>query len=216
MFDVFVMFIMLVIIDKHVKRQFNEPMVGVRQFDEDAALDAVLGVFWQQGYGPTTMQDLAEASGVLRGSLYNAYGSKEALFLRAYARYTERYLAAVDAELAQPDVEQALRGFFNYLIDSMRKERRGCMTTKAAVDEQAGAKPIRRAVRELLAALEARLLVRLSQRDARSRLSIAPEAAAQLLVTLTRGIVVMERVHGDVASLRATAEAALAALLRPA
>jgi len=191
-------------------------MVGVRQFDEDAALDAALGVFWRQGYGATTMQELAEATGVLRGSLYNAYGDKEALFLRAYARYTERYLASVDAALAQPDIEQALRSFMNFLIDSMRKERRGCMTTKAAVDEQAGAKPIRRALRELLDGLEARLRERLSRPDARARLSIAPDDAARLLVTLTRGIVVMERVHGDAASLRATSEAALAALLRPA
>ena len=38
--------------------------------------------FWRKGLHDATMQDLAAATGVLRGSLYHAYGDKEAIFLR--------------------------------------------------------------------------------------------------------------------------------------
>ena len=51
-------------------------MVGTRQFDEDALLEAALRAFWQNGFVATSMIDVAEATGVQRGSLYNAYGDK--------------------------------------------------------------------------------------------------------------------------------------------
>ncbi|MCZ7153843.1 TetR/AcrR family transcriptional regulator, partial [Salmonella enterica] len=60
----------------------EEQMAGVRQFDEGLALDKALALFWQKGYAATSMQELAAATGVQRGSLYNAYGDKETLFLR--------------------------------------------------------------------------------------------------------------------------------------
>ena len=57
------------------------PMVGTRQFDEDALLEAALNTFWQNGFTATSMIDVAEATGVQRGSLYNAYGDKRGIFL---------------------------------------------------------------------------------------------------------------------------------------
>src|ERR1043165_8878068 len=58
-------------------------MVGARQFDEQEVIATALDVFWRKGLHDATMQDLAAATGVQRGSLYNAYGDKEAIFLRA-------------------------------------------------------------------------------------------------------------------------------------
>ncbi len=72
-------------------------MAGVRQFDEAAAMEAALSLFWRQGLAATSMPDLAGATGVQRGSLYNAYGDKEAIFLRAFDLYAERFLAAARA-----------------------------------------------------------------------------------------------------------------------
>ena len=53
-------------------------MAGVRQFDEQEVIAVALDVFWRKGLHDATMQDLAAATGVQRGSLYNAYGDKEA------------------------------------------------------------------------------------------------------------------------------------------
>jgi hypothetical protein len=53
-------------------------MVGIRQFDEQQVIATALDVFWRKGLHDATMQDLAAATGVQRGSLYNAYGDKEA------------------------------------------------------------------------------------------------------------------------------------------
>src|SRR3954447_23620385 len=96
-------------------------MVGQRQFDERHALDRAREVFWLKGYGATSMQDIASASGVLRGSLYDAYRDKETLFLRVFEDYADRFLAEAAEALAHPSIDQALRDFFGFTITSMTR-----------------------------------------------------------------------------------------------
>lgn len=192
-------------------------MVGRRQFDEKQTLDRARDVFWLKGYGATSMQDIAAASGVLRGSLYNAYRDKETLFLRIFADYADEFLADAARTLAHPVIDQALRDFFDFTITSMTTgvPTRGCLSTKTAVDTQADAEPIRAALRDLLDDIERLLRERLDTPDARTRLSIPPAKAARVLVTMARGIVVIERVYQDAERLRATAASLIDALLAP-
>lgn len=191
-------------------------MAGVKQFDEDQALERALEVFWQQGFAATSMQDLAQATGVLRGSLYNAYGDKQAMFLEVFRRYQERFFVAVRELLARQPADAALAAFFDFIIDSMTSgdPSRGCLTTKTATDETAMAEPIREALRAFLDGLEALLFERFEQEDARTLLNLEPDQAARLVVTLTRGIVVIERVYHDPQRLREAAKALLAVLFK--
>lgn len=221
MFDstVKVMFDRLVKLDEGVKDTHNESMAGTKQFDEDEALDRAMALFWRRGFGPTSMQDVALATGVLRGSLYHAYGDKQALFLRVFARYRERFLASVAGALAAATPEQALRDYLRFSIDTITlagddAASRGCLTTKTATDETAMDEQIRDALRGLLDGVRALLEQRLGRADALARLALAPAAAATLIVTTTRGMVVMERVYGDPAQLQAIADDLLGLLLR--
>ena len=43
--------------------------------------------FWAKGYEATSLVDLVAATGLLKGSLYQAFGDKHALFLQALNRY---------------------------------------------------------------------------------------------------------------------------------
>ncbi|MBE1609163.1 TetR/AcrR family transcriptional regulator [Actinopolymorpha pittospori] len=192
-------------------------MAGRRQFDEKATMDRAREVFWFKGYGATSMQDVATATGVLRGSLYNAYRDKETLFLHVFEDYADQFLAEADQALAHPIVEHALRDFFDFTITSMTTgvPTRGCLTTKTAIDTQAEGERIRGALRDLLDAMERLLRERLSAADAQPRLAIPAAEAARVLITMTRGIVVMERVYQDPERLRATADSLIDALLPP-
>ncbi|GGC64419.1 TetR/AcrR family transcriptional regulator [Undibacterium terreum] len=190
-------------------------MAGIRQFDEGVALDRALEVFWKKGYGPTSMQDLAAATGVQRGSLYNAYRDKESLFLQVFDRYKSRRLAEARAALDKPDIEDALRSYFDVTITSMTEgsPARGCLTTRTATDTTADADEIHAQLKSMVDGLQQELNIRLSTPEALSRLSLPPAEAARLLITLTRGIVIMESIYHDTASLRATVEAMIKVLL---
>jgi AcrR family transcriptional regulator len=62
-----------------------------RQFDEQHALAAAIGVFWTNGYSGTSLSDLTGAMGINKPSLYAAFGNKEALFIRALNGYIDTY-----------------------------------------------------------------------------------------------------------------------------
>ncbi len=62
-------------------------MARPREFDRDEVLDKAIEVFWTQGYDGTSVQDLVDAMGIQRGSLYAAFGDKHQLFLEALDRY---------------------------------------------------------------------------------------------------------------------------------
>lgn len=63
-----------------------------RNFDEAAALEQALLVFWKNGFEATSLDDLTKAMGLSRSSFYAAFSSKQALFLRALEHYSENGL----------------------------------------------------------------------------------------------------------------------------
>jgi|SRR5579859_836639 len=174
-------------------------MVGTRQFNEEGTIELALELFWQQGLAATSMPHLAEVTGVQRGSLYNAYGGKDALFLRAFDVYEARFLGAARAALDRADLKEALMAFLGVAIVNMTggAPSRGCLTTKTAMEMGGHGQPIRDRVRKLLDDLEAAVRAALSSPEKARGLSLPPDQAAQIIVTFTRGLAVMERVYGD-------------------
>jgi TetR/AcrR family transcriptional repressor of nem operon len=77
-----------------------------RKFDEDHVLAAVARVFWEKGYHAASIDDLCEATGVLRGSLYGAFGDKRGLLLAALAHYGEGRIARLAESLQAPETSR--------------------------------------------------------------------------------------------------------------
>lgn len=188
-------------------------MVGIRRFDEEKVLTDALDLFWRKGLHATSMLDLAAATGVQRGSLYNAFGDKEDLFLLAFERYAARFLDTARMCLDAPAADIALTRFLNAAIASMTHglPPRGCLTTKTATDTDLIGEAVRARVRELLDMLQAELVAALS--DFADQLVLPPEDTARLVVTFTRGLAVMERVYHDAERLGETADALVRTLV---
>jgi hypothetical protein len=68
-------------------------------------------------------------------------------------------------------------------------------------------------LRGLLDGVRGLIEERLARPDALARLTLTPAAAATLIITTTRGMVVMERVYSDRAQVEAVAEDLLRVLL---
>ncbi|GAA3386967.1 TetR/AcrR family transcriptional regulator [Streptomyces roseoviridis] len=118
-------------------------MVRPRTFDEDAALDAAMHTFWKKGYEATSTQDLCDATGLGRSSIYNTFKSKHDLFERALSRYINAMTTAQLAVLedTRHSAADRLRTLFAMVVDGETEaERRtggrglGCLTVNTTVE----------------------------------------------------------------------------------
>ncbi len=74
-----------------------------REFDESMVLEAVAEQFWSRGYAGTSMDAVAAATGLGKGSLYGAFGGKQELFHRIFDAYCARIADAVASRATGPD-----------------------------------------------------------------------------------------------------------------
>ena len=107
-----------------------------REFDHDEVLRIAFDQFWRKGVRGTSLADIARDAGVQRGSLYNAFGSKEALFLVAYERYAGDYLKSVQKALGAGTLRKRLTAFFDMTIRNLcaGSPPRGCPTTRGLME----------------------------------------------------------------------------------
>jgi AcrR family transcriptional regulator len=99
----------------------NGGTLARRTFDEEVVLDAAAHVFRKRGYGGATVREVAQAAGMLPGSLHYRYPSKEALLLDLMERALNRVLGSGRAavEAARDPVERlrlALRAHLEALL----------------------------------------------------------------------------------------------------
>ncbi|MBR1121620.1 TetR/AcrR family transcriptional regulator [Bradyrhizobium lablabi] len=180
-----------------------------REFEHDEVLRIAFEQFWRKGVRGTSLSDIARDAGVQRGSLYNAFGSKEALFLTAYERYASEYLTSVQTALASGTLRARLTAFFDLVITNFRagSPPRGCPTTRGLMELALGEgegldDDARKAFADLVARITALLQEALAEGAKRGEFTGDPEAAALHIATVTRGLAVLERAFGDEAQLR--------------
>ena len=61
----------------------TEFMPRPKQYDTDVVVEKAMHVFWEKGYEATSVQELVDATGINRFSMYQAFGDKHSLFIRA-------------------------------------------------------------------------------------------------------------------------------------
>ncbi|MEO6713734.1 MAG: TetR/AcrR family transcriptional regulator [Mycobacteriales bacterium] len=107
-----------------------------RGFDRDQAVVGAMHAFWEYGFDGTSLERLREAmGGISSASFYAAFGSKEALYREAVARYLEthgRVATALRDETLAPRarLETALRDSARMQADPSHPT--GCMVALAA------------------------------------------------------------------------------------
>ena len=119
-------------------------MARPREFDTEAALVAVMELFWECGFEATSVEDITETTGLSRSSLYQAFGSKRALFDQAIDRYVSS-LADMTApiEHGEPGLDGVLGFFDNWerrVVDGVVDPSLGCFMVNTTT-EMAGQHP---------------------------------------------------------------------------
>lgn len=187
----------------------EERSLRPREFDQDEVLRIAFDQFWRNGVRGTSLTDIARDAGVQRGSLYNAFGSKEALFLVAYRRYADAYLGSVAKALGAGSLRERLTAFFDLVITNFRagSPPRGCPTTRGLMELAPGGNEgpdenAREAFAELVRRITALLEQALSVGARRGEFNGDPQAAALHIAAVTRGLAVLERAFDDETQLR--------------
>ena len=108
-----------------------------KAFDVDEAIDRATEIFWAKGYEATSLSDLLKATGINKGSFYNAFGSKKQLFTLSLLKYEREQHRATLYRLSQlEDPVAAITNLFDALIAQSLgdEEKKGCLLVNTALD----------------------------------------------------------------------------------
>jgi len=193
-------------------------MARPKEFDPEIALDKAMHVFWHKGYEATSMDDLLTAMNINRGSLYDTFGGKRELFLKAMDRYCSGGgIGSGISILKQPGPALPLiRRFIDHMLSFGLSDplRRGCMITNTVMELASHERGIAGKVAGRLQMAEGAVFELLSRAKRQGELAQDkdPRALARVLVTLMQGTIVMIKAGTPANVVRQTARAALAIL----
>ncbi|OII65554.1 TetR family transcriptional regulator [Streptomyces sp. CC53] len=191
-------------------------MADVKHFDPDATLESVVRLFWRQGVATTGIQDIVNATGINRSSLYSTFGGKQELYRAALERYVQDRSRLGRLEEDARGLP-AITEFFTGLIETRctgEFAQWGCMISNAHAGTENG-DPVVRAIldrqhQRLRTALHSALLS--AQRQRQLSEDADPDSAADILALLAHGVNLRSRAGADAQQLHRTVAAAIAAV----
>lgn len=111
-------------------------MARTKVFDEDLVLNKAMNLFWEKGYYATSAQDLVNGLGISRSSLYDTYGDKHSLFVKALKQYQKARIDGSIKDAEEVDVEAYIRSLFEFAKEEalLDNRSRGCFMVNTAVE----------------------------------------------------------------------------------
>lgn len=185
-----------------------------KEFDVDEAVDKAIGAFRRTGYEGTSTQDLCDATGLCRSSIYHTFGSKRELYERALRRYSQRRSGEL-IEVLRTDrpVRERIAGLFARVIDNETGpvDERGCLTVSAVVELGGRDDDLTAEARESFQRLSGELRCALEAGQCAGEIGTAadPAALADFLQASIGGLRVMARGGAERAQLERIAQVAL-------
>lgn len=112
-------------------------MARLKVFNEEDALDKAIEIFWSKGYNGTSAQDLVTYLGLSRSSLYDTFGDKHSLFIKALQRYQKKSYDDVSSVLQKSEnIKETIKEIFaQAIIESFEdKITKGCFMVNSTVE----------------------------------------------------------------------------------
>jgi TetR/AcrR family transcriptional repressor of nem operon len=109
-------------------------MARSKEFEVNEVLDKAIHLFWAQGYEKTSMQDLVEFMGIHRRSIYDTFGDKHALFMKALERYETKQTSKMRFLIEkQKPIKESIRELFEATVRN-EGEPLGCFLVNSGVE----------------------------------------------------------------------------------
>jgi TetR/AcrR family transcriptional repressor of nem operon len=106
------------------------------QFDRNDVVDKSIGLFWQKGFSGSSIQQVVKTTGLQPGSIYLAFGNKEALFREALERYARKAIRQIRNTLdTAKSVGDGICAHFEKIVqESTRKNYASCFLVKTQLE----------------------------------------------------------------------------------
>jgi TetR/AcrR family transcriptional repressor of nem operon len=188
-------------------------MARPKEFDPERALAKAMSVFWRLGYENTSTDVLIREMGIAKQSLYDTFGDKRALYLKALAYYRDK----TNAGLRQVfESNRSVRdGFARLLFDlsseSREQHQRGCLLLSANLARDIGDAVIADFLRDNQATVESIFVEALRNAQERGELSRKqnPVELGRFFLVTIQGMRAMARLKSDPKALKEVARVAL-------
>lgn len=187
-----------------------------RLHDPETALHRAMQLFWSQGFRRTSVQDLVDGTRVQRHGIYQAFGSKDDLFIAALDRYQDTVVQRVVAPLLRPGAGlPAIRRVLHALSRLGQGEgegeegagsagAKGCLVCNTAGELGRESFPISRQTNRYLRTLREAWTAALlgAHRDGDLRAGTDVATAAEHLTGVTVALCLLARMSGGEAIMR--------------
>lgn len=192
-------------------------MARPREFDANDALDKAMKVFWEKGYVNTSIDDLVNATGVNRYSLYEEFESKHGLFLASLDHYQNTVVRTMLGMIERPDASLAdIRAYFAMLaqVSSTEMGKQGCLMANSSSEVAPHDKRAANKVEKFRARLQAGFKNALSNANDNGELPTGfdVERSADFLTGIFLGVSVMARSGANPKMMANMVEVALSTL----
>jgi TetR/AcrR family transcriptional repressor of nem operon len=151
-----------------------------------------MNTFWDQGYDGTSLKDLCAATGLHKGSLYQAFGGKHQLFLRSLKYYMEQSFKEVVASAYLHDSPMAnLRSLLSEIMTKCI-EGHGCMIVNSLVEGALNDQDVEQIIEQDYAMKQRFLadLIAKAKYDGEITTKQEPERLASVLMIILAGLAV--------------------------
>jgi TetR/AcrR family transcriptional regulator, transcriptional repressor for nem operon len=185
-----------------------------KEFDPERALAKAMNLFWRLGYENTSLETLTKEMGIAKQSLYDTFGDKRALYLKAMAHYRDQTNSQMQKMLSEiPSVRDGFaRLLYGLAAETREQHERGCLLLSANLQRDPKDAVVRDFLRDNQARVEAIFLQALARAQKLKELSPKDDAAvlARFFVATIQGMRAMARLKSDRKALKQIARVALA------
>jgi TetR/AcrR family transcriptional repressor of nem operon len=189
-------------------------MARTKEFDPERALAKAMDLFWRLGYENTSLDALMQEMGVARQSLYDTFGDKRALYLKAMTYYRDQTNGQMQRMLEQiPSVKDGFaKLLYGLAAETREQHERGCLLLSANLQRDPSDREIADLLRDNQERVEAIFSQALRRAQKQNELPRKqdPKALARFFVATIQGMRAMARLKSDRKALEEVARVALA------
>src|SRR2546421_12879866 len=176
-------------------------MARPKEFDPERALAKAMNLFWRLGYENTSLEAIMKETGIARQSLYDTFGDKRALYLKAMAHYRDQSNAQMQKMLNEtPSVKDGFGKLLYGLAGETREQHeRGCLLLSANLQRDPKDAVVKDFLQDNQVRVEAIFVQALRRAQKQGELSPKddPAALGRFFVVTIQGMRAMARLKSD-------------------